>query len=123
MSRYLLLTILILPFVSLGILSIFTKYKVNGGSRRKMIVQITGWLIIFIGVACAKPVYETLFNAQLTVSEPLSLFDVVQLTSIVFLLYLVTRMYSRINMLEKRFRDLHQEISIHFSQIDNRKKH
>lgn len=116
MSRYLLLFLLNLPLILAGILSALTQYKMKRSSRRRFIVLIILWLTILIGLALADPLYNWLFSNNLTVSEPLSLFDVVQITAIVILFYAVNHTRARLETMEKRFQDLHQELSIKLSK-------
>ena len=112
MSRYLLLLLLNLPFVVIAIVSEVTQYKLRRSTRQKASVRIILWAIVVAGLALAQPLYEWLFSHNLTQTEPLSLFDVVQLTLIIFLLYTASRMHTKNEQLERRFNDLHQEVSI-----------
>lgn len=116
MSRYLLLLILNTPFVIAGILSAFVSYKLGRSSRRSMFGRIVFWLAIFIGLMMAQPIYEYLFSNNLTQTEPLSLFDVVQITAAVFVFYVASRARSKVDALERRINELHQELSILLSE-------
>ena len=116
MSRYLLLLLLNLPFILAGLLSALTQYRLGRSSRQRLLVQSALWLIILAGLIFAEPLYAWLFSNNLTDTEPLSLFDVVQITAIVVLFYVVNRMRSKQESIEKRLRDLHQEISIKLSK-------
>lgn len=118
MSRYLLLFLLNLPFVLMAILSAVTQYKLNRSTRQKMAVSITLWLLVIIGLALAQPIYNWLFSNNLTKTEPLSLFDVVQITAIVIIFYMANRSRIKVENLEKRVQDLHQELSIRLSAND-----
>lgn len=118
MSRYLLLLILNAPFIILGILSSLVSLKMNKISRRRFSVQLLFWLIIVLGLISAQPLYEWLFSHSLTVSEPLSVFDVIQITAIVILFYISNRSMAKLSVLEKRVQDLHQELSIIVSKND-----
>jgi len=115
MSRYLLLFILNVPFILTGILSIVTQYKTNHATRGKLISQLIIWLIILTGLILAQPVFNWLFINKLTESDSLSLFDVVQITAIVLLFYITNRMRLKLEITERRFQDLHQELSIKLS--------
>lgn len=115
MSRYLLLLILTLPFILLSILSAITKYKLGRSTKKRLIIQIILWLLVFIGLASTEFIYSWLFQHKLTQTEPLSLFDVIQITAIVIVFYLANRSRSKIEVLEKRVQDLHQELSIRLS--------
>lgn len=115
MSRYLLLLLLNLPFIIIATISAITKYKIGHSSKGRLVTQLIIWFFMLIGLVSAHSVYQYLFDHQLTESEPLSLFDVVQITAIVLLFYLVNRMQSRVEYLENRLSVLHKELSITLS--------
>ena len=115
MSRYVLLLLVNLPFVILAITSIITRYKMKRITKRRASIQLLMWLVLLFGLAIAEPAYHWLFAHDLTATDSLSLFDVVQITAIVFLLYTVNGLSSRIDQTEKRLNDLHQELSIRLS--------
>jgi hypothetical protein len=115
MSRYILLLLLNLPFVSMAILSAITQYKLGRSTKRRMIIQTLVWIIVIVGLALAQPIYEWLSSHKLTDTEPLSLFDVIQITSIVIIFYIANRTRAKVEVLEKRVQDLHQELSIQIS--------
>lgn len=119
MSRYLLLFLLNLPFILAAILSSLTQYKLGKANRRRFVIQVLLWLFVLISLASAEPIYTWLFANKLTQTEPLSLFDVVQITAIVIVFYIATRSHSKIETLERRIQDLHQELSIKLSAKDN----
>lgn len=116
MSRYLLLFLLNLPFILAAMLSQITQYKLGKSSRRRLRVQLVLWGIILIGLASAEPLYNWLFASGLTQTESLSLFDVVQVTALVIVFYMANRSRQKIEVLEHRLNDLHQEISIRLSR-------
>lgn len=115
MSRYTLLLLLNLPFILAAIISAVTHYKLRRSSKRRLILQISIWLAVLIGLALAEPIYIWLFNNELTDTEPLSLFDVVQITAIVVTFYIANRTRLKTQVLERRVQDLHQELSIRLS--------
>jgi hypothetical protein len=115
MSRYLLLFLLNLPFILAAILSAVTQYKLKRSSRRRLTFQIVLWSSVLVGLALAEPIYIWLFNNKLTNTEPLSLFDVVQITAIVIVFYIANRTRIKTQTLERRIQDLHQELSITLS--------
>lgn len=120
MSRYLLLLLLNTPFIIAGILTAITRYKLGHSSRRRLVVQIAFWVILFTGLASAGFVYEKLFAYGFTQTESLSLFDVVQITLIVILIYVANRMRQKLEAVDKRLKDLHQELSIKLSINQNK---
>lgn len=122
MSRYLLLLLFTLPFILAGILSAFTQYKLKKSSGKRAAVLIAFWIIVMVGLASASFIYDELTRRGLTQTDSLSLFDVVEITAIVFLLYVCNRMRQKISAMEDRLQDLHQEISIQISDIKSDKR-
>lgn len=112
MSRYLLLFLLNLPFILAALLSALTQYKLGKSSRRRFVVQAAIWIVILFGLAIAQPLYEWLYSHDLTQTEPLSLFDVIQITAIVITFYMANRTRAQLELAERRLSDLHQELSI-----------
>jgi hypothetical protein len=114
-SRYLLLLILNIPFIIAGLVNALVSYKLLKISKQRFIFQTFLWLIMLIGLASAKPIYQFLFTNNLTETEPLSLFDVIQITGIVILFFAINRSHTKLDTLEHRVQDLHQELSIRLS--------
>lgn len=119
MSRYLLLILLNLPFVLAGILGAITQYKLGKVSKRRTVVQLLAWTGILAGLIIAEPLYTWLYGNKLTNTEPLSLFDVIQITAIVLVLYIANRTRAQLEITERRMNDLHQELSIELSKRHN----
>lgn len=115
MSRYLLLLLLNLPFIFAALIGVVTRYKLGKSSKRRLVAQILVWTAIFFGLLLAEPLYEWLYSSKLTNTEPLSLFDVIQITAIVIIFYMANRTRARLENTEKRLNDLHQELSIRLS--------
>ncbi len=116
MSRYLLLVLLNLPFIVAALISALTQYKLGKLSLGRFLAQVFFWVLIVTGLCLAHPIYTWLFSHNLTETEPLSLFDVVQLTAIIVLFYAVNRTRGRVDVLEQRLRSLHEELSIRLSK-------
>lgn len=116
MSRYLILLIFNLPFILLSILSAITRYKLHRSSAKRCLVQISIWLAVLLGLIMMEPLYNWLFRHQMTQTEPLSLFDVAQITAIVVVFYVANRSHTKVETLERRVQDLHQELSIRLSE-------
>lgn len=119
MSRYLLLLLLNTPFIALSILGAITRYKLHRSTKIRLLVQLLTWSLIFIGLASMEFVYSWLFENKMTQTEPLSLFDVIQMTAIVIVFYIANRSRSKVDTLERRVQDLHQELSIILSTKNN----
>jgi hypothetical protein len=115
-SRYTILIILNTPLILAGILNAVVAHKMGRTSLRRFIISLLFWGGVFGGLAFAQPIYGILFSRGLTQTEPLSLFDVIQITGIIFTLFIANRAYARADLLERRVQDLHQELSIRLSQ-------
>jgi hypothetical protein len=111
-SRYLILLLLNTPFIIAALVNALVTYKLSKMSRPRFIFQVILWLAVFAGLALAKPIYEFLFSNNLTHTEPLSLFDVMQITGIVGIFFIANRTRAKVEALERRVQDLHQELSI-----------
>jgi hypothetical protein len=116
MSRYLLLLLLNLPFILLAIISQITRYKMNRSSKRRLYIQMLLWFLILGGLVAAEPLYNWLLAHGLTQTDSLSLFDVVQITAIVVIFFIANQSRQKIETLERRLQDLHQELSIILSK-------
>lgn len=119
MSRYLLLVIFNLPFVVAAMLSAITQFKLNKISTRTLWLRIALWSMILVGLVSASSIYDWLIEHQWTDTQSLSLFDVIQITGIVFTFYLANRTRARVDTLEARVQDLHQELSIRLSRDED----
>ena len=115
MSRYTLLFLLNLPLIMMAIVATVTRYKLGHATGRRTAVQLIIWLIILVGLVLARPLYEWLRASGYTDTDSLSLFDVIQITAIVVVLYVITRMRAKVDVLEQRLASLHREISIKLS--------
>lgn len=118
MSRYLILLLLNTPFIIAGLANALVSFKLGKISRTRLIYQCTIWVTVFVGLAAVKPIYEFLFSNNLTQTEPLSLFDVVQITGVVAVVFIAHRTRAKLEGLERRVQDLHQELSIRLSKDD-----
>ena len=121
MSRYLILIIFNAPLIIFGMVNTFVGYKLGHMSKKRFIFGLLFWFMIFGGLLSVHPIYNYLFSNNLTQTEPLSLFDVAQITGIIFTLLIANKAYGRVDQLERRVADLHQELSIKLSEKD--KKH
>ena len=119
MSRYLILVILNVPLIAAALLSALVDYKMGKFPRKTFIRQIVIWIVIFSGLAGAKFIYQFLFSNGLTQTEPLSLFDVIQITGIIIVLFMANRSRIKLETLERRVQDLHQELSIRLSKEES----
>lgn len=119
--RYILLVLLNLPVVLLALVNLVTKYKTKKITRNKFNQQILLWAVITLVIVSSFPVYNLLVGRHPFESSSLSLFDIVETTVLIFLIYVVNNMRQKIEWSEKRIRDLHQELSIKLSMVDDAK--
>ena len=121
MSRYLLLVILNAPFILAAMLNTIVIYKMKRISARILTIRLLFWFIILVGLTLTKPIYVYLFSNKLTATEPLSLFDVVEITAIVIILFVLTRYREKLSRLELTVKEMHQELSIRLSDQKSKK--
>lgn len=110
--RYLLLVLLNLPIVLLAFVSLLTKYKIKHISKERFRSQILLWCIILAVVVGSFPVYNIVMGNAAFESRDFSLFDIVQTTVIIILIYVINGQRQKIEHVDRRLRDLHQELSI-----------
>lgn len=124
MSRYLILIILNAPLIIAAMINTLVGFKLGRMTRRRFILGLSFWMILLVGLICVQPLYTFLFSNNLTETEPLSLFDVLQITGIIFTLLIANKAYGKVDVLERRVQDLHQELSIRLSNenLDSRRK-
>jgi len=118
--RYIILLLLNVPIISIAILNIITKFKLRKISKRRFKIQMILWAAVLVILILSFPVYNILNGETPFDSAELSLFDIIQTTAIVFLIYTVNDLRQKNEQNEKRLRDLHQELSIILSD-DNKK--
>lgn len=110
--RYLVLLLLNLPVIMLALVNIITQYKMKRISKRRLNRQLILWIAILVILAGSFPIYNALTGRQPLDSSELSLFDIVQTTVIIGLIYIANYQRQKIERNEKIVRDLHQELSI-----------
>lgn len=109
------MVILNTPLILAAILNAVVSYNLKHLSLRRLVLKIGFWITVFIGLLFAESIYNFLYTGGLTQTEPLSLFDVMQITGVIFVFFLVNRLYVKVDVLERRVHDLHQELSIRIS--------
>ena len=116
MSRYLLLVLLNLPLILSALFASLVDFRMGKISFRKYVFRTAIWFLILAGLISAKFIYDFLATNNRTQTEPLSLFDVIQITGVITVLFIANRSRIKIESLERRVNDLHQEISITLSK-------
>jgi hypothetical protein len=113
--RYIFLLLLNLPIICLALLNIVTQFKLKRISKNKLIKQFALWIVLLTILILSFPLYNLVSgNAILDASE-LSLFDIIETTAIIFLLYVLNRQRQALESNDRRIRDLHQELSINMA--------
>lgn len=119
--RYIILLLLNVPIISVALLNLITRYKLGRVSKRRFRVQIILWVVLLIILIVSFPAYNYFTGKPILDSQELSLFDIIQTTAIIFLLYIVNTMRQKNEQTERTIRDLHQELSIRLSEGENAK--
>jgi len=114
--RYILLIILNAPIVLLAFMNIITQYKLKKNTRDQFRRQIIVWITITLVLFCSFPIYNLISGRPIFQSDDFSAFDIIQTTVIVYLIYLANHQHQRLELQEKRYRDLHQKLSIKLSK-------
>jgi hypothetical protein len=113
--RFLILLLLNVPVIIVALLNLVTRFKLNKISKRRFKIQMALWAILLVVLICSFPLYNYLLGNNILYAQELSLFDIVQTTAIIFLLYVMNNMRQSLEWNEKTIRELHQELSIKLS--------
>ena len=112
MSRYLIFFLMVLPIAGYGILSAAVDYHTKKTSKKGAVISTILWVVILVGVAFSEPLYDFLFSTHLTESEPISLFDVVALVSVVGIISYSMNLRSKLDAISMQQTKLIQAISV-----------
>jgi hypothetical protein len=116
MDKYALLIILNTPVVIYGVAKAFGSYKKGRIKKVGLGLRLAFWGLILAGLVFAEELYNFLVVRGLTDSSPLSIADVVVVTGLSFCLFLILRLYSKLDTSERRFTELHERLSIELSK-------
>lgn len=116
MSRYFWLLLLNTPVIALATIGIITQFKLKKISARRFRWQMSFWLIIAVVLIAAFPIYNYFTGQDLATANDLSWFDIVEITAIVFLFYIVNHQRQKISKVEQKIGHLHRELSIKLSE-------
>lgn len=116
MSRYVILVLLNIPLILAGGINAVVSFKLGRTSKRRFIFRLGLWISILLGLIFAESIYGFLFTRNLTQTEPLSLFDVIEITGIILTFFVANQAYAKADLLERRVQDLHQELSIRLTE-------
>lgn len=120
MNRYLLLIILNLPLVVAGLLDALIAYKMRKISLLKWLGTTVIWVVILVGLIGTEPAMAWLHEHHKIHRSTMSLFDVLEITGIIYILFMANRSRIKVDNLGRRLQDLHQELSIKLSDEERR---
>lgn len=112
MNKYALLVLINAPLIIVAVLMALTSYKTGRSTRRRCTVLVTFWLLVGVGMVFVEPAYNLLIRANLSASPPLSVFDIILLTAILFQLLLMVQLYERLTNLSRKVSRMHEGIAI-----------
>lgn len=78
------------------------------------------WAVLLVILIASFPLYNLLTGNPILDSNELSVFDIIQTTAIIFLIYVINTMRQKAEWNEKTIRDLHQEVSIKLSGYEDK---
>ena len=85
-------------------------------SKKRFQTQLLLWVGISFVLAASFPVYNLLMGRPLLGSDQLSLFDIVQTTALIYLIYTINNQRQKIDRAEKLLKDFHSSVSIELSK-------
>ena len=113
--RYVILVLLNAPIILLALFNIITQYKLKKVSSQRFRHQLFLWSLILIVLVLSFPLYNYITGNPILDSSELSLFDIIQTTAIIFLIYILKSQRQKNENIEKTLKELHQELSIKLS--------
>lgn len=123
MNKYIFLTVLNIPLILYGIIDAIVDYKASKSiSKHRCIGLIVFWLLIGLAIIMVEPLYNSLIRANLTDSPPLSIFDAVLLTSLVFCILLIVKINVRLSAVNNKLSRVHERVAIMESLQESDKK-
>jgi len=122
LTKYNILIILCLPILLLFLVRIYDNYKRRKISTRGLVIILFFWLALFLGILFNQQIFNYLESSKLINSTPLSLYDTIQITAIILLIYLVFRQTFRIEELQNKLTKLNEEIALRNSRITKTNK-
>ncbi len=111
-SKYFLLVLINLPLLTIGIVGAIADYKTSRISRKRCLIQVAFWLFVGVGLILIQPAYNALVRHNLTDSPPMSLFDMVLLTMVLFCLLLLKNANERMSLLARKLSRMHENLVI-----------
>lgn len=111
-TKYNILIALCLPILILFLIRIYDSFKRKKLSKRGAIILFLFWSFLTLGIIFNKQFFVYLENSRLIESTPLSLYDTVQITAIIFLIYIIFRQSFKLEELRDKITKLNQELAL-----------
>jgi hypothetical protein len=111
-NKYVLLVLINSPLIIFAVLMAVTSYKTGRSTKRRCTVLVVFWLLVGTGMLFVEPAYDLLVRANLTASPPLSVFDIILLTALLFLMLLLVQLYDKLTALSRKVSKMHESIAI-----------
>jgi hypothetical protein len=111
-NKYNVLIYLTAPVLILFFFRIIDNYKRRRISFKSTAILLLFWLILTTGLIFNKYLFDFIRSSKLSDSTPLSLYDVVQISLIIFLIYIAFRHSFKIEELKNKITKLNQEIAL-----------
>jgi hypothetical protein len=109
-----------LPALLAAMASTIAMYKMGKMNRRKLWARVVFWSVAIVAVAAGFPIYNAVVGRPIFEIYEVSLLEIVLVTAVVYLIFIVSWQMTRLETVEKTVRDLCSSISIELS--DRRKK-
>lgn len=111
-AKYTLLIIAVAILFLIAFIRTTADYKTKKISKNKYIINMIMWLFIALAISFVHPMYDWLRMNGLTDSAPMSIFDTVLLTIVVFQFYILVRQSQSISDISNRVTKIHEMASI-----------
>ena len=112
MDRYTLFFIINLPFIIFGVLRAFAMFQSSVIAIPGLISRLVFWIFIALALGLSRDIYAKLYDKGLVNSRTMSLSVLMLATGIIFCFFLIIRVYSKLDAVEKRQAELLTMISI-----------
>ena len=113
--RFVVLVLLNLPIILLALLNVITQLKMRRIGKERFRNQLITWLVILVILVTSFPVYNLLVGRPILDAHSLSTFDMVEITMIILLIYIINHLRQKIERTEHLLRELHRKLSIKLS--------
>ena len=110
-SRYLILLLINLPLVTVLLIRFTVDYKTKQITKKKYVGLVLLLIVVVISLSVVEPLYSWLLNHDLTSSGPMTLFDMILLTVIVFISFGLIRSNQRATEMRKEIARIHEHIA------------